>query len=409
MSTPVNKWNLETNTDATGEAGSAANLTTSPPLTYAQRITNRPANYGKPFVPPTPQWYTNTTGTAIPGGTVTPTSIQLFWRSNVGQIAAVPGNKGSNGLDSMGVGAHNLYVNGATSPSFTIRGAKLNHVLTGYWSSATPPVWTPIAPSTTYTIVVEPCDTTQVASGNKSTSLSVTTPAASTTSQQVTTNPTTPGGLALAAPLPVITSNAGGAIQLSWNRVNSATSYEVWDNNTVSTDLLPDLSNPGRYIGDVLLVGAIAQPALPATSVTASTPAYTVPRVPVRLRVRAVKTDSNGTAYSAFSPMLRLTIPAALNAPAAPPAPTLNGTVAAGLIHLNLTAPTVSAAAGPPEWYAVYDGTKRVAYLNAPLGAAPQVTLQYGLSQPYNFTVVCGNSQGASPASTALTGTTPAT
>jgi hypothetical protein len=408
MSTPVNEWNLETNTDLTGEPGSASGLTTSPPLTPAQRIANRPAGYGQKFVPPTPQWYTNATGTLIPGGSLTPTSIQLFWHSNIGQIPATTGNKGSKGLDSMGVGAHNLYINGATSPSLTIRGPKLNHVLTGYWSSATPAVWTPIVPNTAYTIVVEPCDTNQVASGNRSTALSVTTPATSTTSQQVTTNPKTPGNVALAAPLPVITSNAGGAIQLGWNRVPDATSYEVWDNNTVGTTLKPDPNNPGFYLGDTRVIASVAQP--PAgTPVTATTPNYTVPRVPVRLRVRAVKTDANGTAYSAFSPPVYATIPAALNAPAAPPAPALNGTVAAGLVHLNITAPTVSASNGAPEWYAVYDGTRRVAYLTGVLGAAPQVTLQYTVNQPYSFTVICGNSQGASPASAALAGTTPAT
>jgi hypothetical protein len=305
----------------------------------------------------------------------------------------------------MGVGAHNIYVNGAATPSLTIKGPKLNHVLTGFTVSG---VWTPIAPSTTYTIVVEPCDTNQVATGNKSVSLSVTTPASSTTSQQVTTNPRTPGSVALTAPLPVITSNAGGVVQLSWSRVPDATGYEIWDNNTVGTTLKPDPNNPGFYLGDTRIVASIAQTAV-GVPVTASTPAYTVPRTPVRLRVRAVKTDANGTAYSSFSAPVYGTIPAALNAPAAPPAPTVNGTIVAGLVHLNITAPTVSAAAGPPEWYAVYDGTKRVAYLTGALGGAPQVTLQYTVSQTYSFTVVCGNSMGLSPASAALAGTTPAT
>ncbi|KJK56231.1 hypothetical protein [Saccharothrix sp. ST-888] len=405
----MTNWNLETNEDLTSEPGTAAGLTTAPPLTPAQRIAARPANYGKPFVPPTPQWYTNSAGTPIPGGQVTPTTIQLFWHSNVGQIAASANNKGSRGLDGIGIGAHNLYINGATSPSLTIRGPKLTTVLTGYWSAATPPVWTPLAPNTAYTVVVEACDTTLVASGNKSAALSVTTPATSTTSQQVTLPPEPAGGVALAAPLPVLTSNAGGVIQLSWVRSPHATSYEIWDNNTAGTTLKQDPANLGLYLGDTRVVASVPQPALPATTVTASTPAYTVPRTPVRLRVRAVRTDGNGTAYSSWSPTVYATIPAALNAPATASAPTLNGTVSAGLVKLNLTAPTVSTSNGAPEWYAVYDGTKRVAYLTAPLGAAPQVTLQYGLSQAYSFTVVCGNSQGVAPASAALTGTTPAT
>jgi hypothetical protein len=405
MSTPTNAWNLETTTDATAEPGSAAGLTTWPPLTYAARIAARPANYGKPFVPPAPSWRTDSSGNPTPGGAVTPRSIQLSWLHNIGAITPSPGNKGSRGLDSIGVGGHNIYINGAAAPSLFIKGARTNTVITGYSASG---VWTPIQPATSYFIRVEPVDVNLVASGNLGPTLSVTTPAASTTSQQVTTNPKTPGNVALAAPLPVITSNAGGAIQLGWNRVVDATSYEVWDNNTVGTTLKPDPANPGFYLGDSRIISSIAQP--PAgTPVTASTPNYTVPRVPVRLRVRAVKTDANGTAYSAFSPTIYETIPAALNAPAAPPAPALNGTVAAGLVHLNITAPTVSPSNGAPEWYAVYDGTKRVAYLTGVLGAAPQVTLQYTVNQPYSFTVVCGNSQGVSTASAALAGTTPAT
>ncbi|MFI9271829.1 hypothetical protein ACIGXM_14080 [Kitasatospora sp. NPDC052896] len=420
MTTPI--WNLETNSDLTAEPGSAAGNTTFPPETAAQRIAARPSNYGKPFVPPTPIWGVDGSGNPTNGGFITPTSFQLFWHSNIGQIpagskmpplpptaSADPNNLGSKGIDSIGIGGHNIYINGAANPSLFIRGSKLNTVVTGYWSTATPPVWTPVAPSTTYFVRVEPVDTTLVATGNLSATLSVTTPAATTTSQQVTTPPGPPGGVTLVAPLPVITSSAGGPIEITWNRISTATGYEVWDNNTPGDDLQPDPSRPGFFIGDTLIVGSIAQPALPATAVTVYTPNYTVPRTPFRIRVRSIKTDSNGTAYSAFSPTMYGTIPAALAAPAAPAAPTLGGTITAGLVHLDLTEPAVSPTAGPPEWYAVYDGTKRVALLNAPLGTAPQVTLQYAVSQAYSFTVVCGNSLGVSPASAALAGTTPAT
>lgn len=422
MSTPV--WNIETNSDLTAESGSAAGHTTFPPETAAARLTDR-AGASYPVLPSmaTPTWYLDTTGTATPGGKIGPRHIQLFWHSNTGAIpagslmppltptaSADPNNKGSKGLDSIGISGHNIYINGGTNPSYTTHGPQTTVGLTGYWSQATPPVWVPLAPSTTYTITVQPFKLQPGINGltpgtailgTKSASLSVTTPAATTTTQQVTTNPGPPGGVTLTAPLPVITSTAGGPISLTWNRIAGATSYEVWDNNTLGDTLVLDPSNPGFFIGDTRIVASVSQPALPATQVTVNTPNYTAPSLPVRIKVRAVKTDSNGTAYSAFSPTMYATIPAALNIPAVPAAPTVAFTGHNALV--TVVPGTVSSSFGPAAFYNVYDGAKFITQLTAP--TLTTHIIYSGAGVAYSITVVAGNSKGLSAASPATAGT----
>lgn len=434
MTTPIT--NIETNSDLTAESGSLAGRTTTPPETAAARITDRQAvSYPVIPAPPTPIWYTNSSGTAIPGGTVTPTSIQLFWKSNVGAIAAGskmpplpptasadPINKGSAGVQHLGVGGHNIYINGATSPSLRLRGPATTAIITGYFNSSG--VWTLIQPNTTYTIVVEACyptgtlpglqgngPTTPSAlagtgSGNKSASLSVTTPLTTTTSQQVTTPPPTAGGVQLTAPVPVITAPAGVQISMSWNRVSQATGYELWDNNSTTNDLQPDPNNPGFFLGDYK-VGTITQVALPATTVTYMTPAYQIPGVPFRLKVRSVKTDSNGTAYSAFSPVLRGTIPPALTAPATPPAPTAaNNASPAHSVNVTVNANSSFTGGNAPEYYKIYDGATLKTQLTAAQIGTPYQIQYAGSGVNYSITVVAGNSKGLSVASPAATGTT---
>ncbi|AZM47763.1 hypothetical protein DMB38_20010 [Streptomyces sp. WAC 06738] len=155
-------------------------------------------------------------------------------------------------------------------------------------------------------------------------------------------------------------------------------------------------------------IGEVNQPSASTKTVTFTTPNYATPRQPFALKVRAVRTDSNGTAVSDFSPLLRGHLPATTVAPGTPGAPTLTTTpIVGGQVKLTLTPPTVDSTHGAPEWYAVYDGARKVATAYAPLGTAPHVTLQYAAAQTYSFTVVAGNSIGVSAASSALTGTVP--
>jgi hypothetical protein len=414
------KWNIETNSDLTAEAGTAVGLDTLPPETVAGRLSDRAgASYPQKAALTAPVWYQDSTATNIPGGAVRPRAIHLFWQALQGAIPAgskMPPlsptgggdltNKGSKGVANIGVGATNIYVGGVTAaPSLRIKSPSANTVVTGYWSSATPPVWVPIVPSTTYAFVLESCDpVTGVGSGVKSASLSVTTPATSTTTQNVTTPPGAPGGLTLTAPVPVIVSGAGSPLALTWNRVVGATTYEVWDNNTVGDDLTMDPANPGFNIGDVRINAAVAQPALPATQVTVNTPNYQHPGVPVRLKVRAIKTDSNGTAYSAFSPVLNLTIAPANSIPGVAPAPTpTNGS--GHTVSVVINAPTISSSFPPPDYYKLFDGATLKATVAYP-ASAPVVLTYSGTGVAYSLTVVAGNAKGAAAASTAATGTT---
>jgi len=156
-------------------------------------------------------------------------------------------------------------------------------------------------------------------------------------------------------------------------------------------------------------IGEVNQPPAGTKTVTFTTPNYTVPRQGFALKVRAVRTDANGTAVSAFSPPLRGHIPQATNAPATPGAPGLfESPIVGGQVKLTIIPPTVTASSGAPEWYALYDGTRKVANVTAPLGVAPHVTLRYTTGQNYSFTVVAGNSAGTSAPSNALAGTVPA-
>ncbi|MEV0035219.1 hypothetical protein [Streptomyces sp. NPDC050804] len=61
MTTPTNKWNLHTGGDLDAENGSLEDLTTSPPLTPAERLVARAAQvprYGQGSVPPVPVPFT---------------------------------------------------------------------------------------------------------------------------------------------------------------------------------------------------------------------------------------------------------------------------------------------------------------------------------------------------------------
>ena len=402
------KWNLNTTTDLTAEPGSPVGLV-NPPRSAAQHIADRPGGYGEQVVPPKPIWYIGPDGNPHSYGVTEPRKILLFWRSNVGERDAdMTTNyyKGVGGLQGIGVAGHKVTVN--STGEIHHPGAETSLTLTGFWDNTDPdnPVWTQIQPSTSYTITVA-AHNQAGEYGPDSDELTITTPALGYDQQHLTLPPKPPNDVDFAAALPMITSGAGGGIQLRWTRIPGVTKYEIYDNPTAATNEGMDPSRIGLNANDVKR-GEVAQPGS-GTVVTFTTPAYTVPRQTFALKVRAVTTDSNGTAVSAFSPPLRGHLPASTKVPGKPPAPTLTvSPIVGGSVKLTLTPPTIDASNGAPEYYAVYDGSRKVAVINAPLPAAPQVTLSYATGTAYSFTVVAGNNQGTSVPSNALTGTVPA-
>lgn len=401
------KWNLNTSGDLTAEPGTPVGLI-NPPLTPDQRLAARPEDYGEQVVPPKPLWHLGPDGNAHSYGITEPHKILLFWRSNIGQADADLDDRyytGVRGLQGIGIAGHKITVNGTGEVHHP--GAETSATIDGYWDNTDPdaPVWTPIEPETEYTFTVA-AHNQQNEYGPASDPLTVTTPAVGYDQKKLTLPPRPPNDLEFAAPLPLITSAAGGTIQLRWTKIPGVTKYEVYDNTAQDTTDAMDLGRIGLSESDVKL-GEVNQPA-GAGPVTFTTTAYKVPRTRFALKVRAVLTDATGTAVSAFSTPLRGTIPAATVAPGKPNAPTFTtAPTSDGQLQITLTAPTINASNGAPEWYAVYDGTRKVATVSAPLGTAPHVTLQYAAGQSYSFTAVAGNSAGVSPASNALAGTVP--
>ncbi|MEV7902217.1 fibronectin type III domain-containing protein [Streptomyces anulatus] len=402
------RWNLNTVGDLTAEPGTPAGLVNTP-RTAAQRIADRPSEYGEQVIPPKPLWYLDKAGNPHSLGVTEPHKVLLFWRSNVGDAPADLDDgyyMGVTGLQGVGVAGHRVTING--SGEVLQPGGESSATLTGYWDNTDPqdPVWTAIKPETQYTVTVA-AHNQAGQYGPPSDELVFTTPAIGYDRQHLTLPPRPPHDVDFAAPLPVITTAGGGGIQLRWTTVPEVAKYEVFDNPTEGTTDGMDPARPGLNSRDVKL-GEVNQPSAGARTVTFTTPAYTTPRKRFALRVRAVRTDSNGTAYSDFSTPLRGALPASTVAPGKPAAPTLTTSpIVAGQIKLTINPPTINGSNGAPEYYAVYDGTRKVGVVNSPLGTAPHLTLQYAAGQSYSFTVVAGSSAGLSSASNPLAGTVP--
>ncbi|MEW1922313.1 fibronectin type III domain-containing protein [Streptomyces sp. NPDC088360] len=412
------KWNLETNSALTAESGSPLTLT-EPPRTAEERVAQRPADYGDKVVPPKPTWYKTSEGEDTGAGRVQPYEIQLFWRSGIGEIAegsqmpplpplpdAGGSTLGSRGLDHLYIAGHRLTVVG--EGDVIVPGSDTDAIVTGYWDRTDPvrPQWTRIAPETAYTVTVAAYNHDHVY-GPESDPLTVTTPAVGYDQQHNTLPPPAPDNLAFAAPLPVITSAAGGPLVLSWDKQLHVTKYEVYNNPTRETDVAMDPDRIGLDIGDIKL-GEVNQPTGTTQTVTFTTPNLTTPDMRLALKVRSVRTDANGTATSPFSTVLRSQLPPATASPGKAGAPTLTESpVVGGQVKLTVVPPSIGPVNGAPTYYAIYDGTRKVATVDAPLGTAPHVTLSYKAGQAYSFTVVAGNSLGTGAASTALTGTVP--
>jgi hypothetical protein len=402
------RWNLNTTSDLTAEPGSPVGLV-NPPRTAAQHVADRPADYGEQVVPPKPLWYRDSQGAPHSHGVTEPYKVLLFWRSDVGQEDADLDDSyymGVAGLQSVGVTGHKITVNGTGDVHHP--GGETSATIDGYWDRTDPedPVWTRIEPETEYTFTVA-AHNQAFEYGPASDPLTVTTPAVGYDQQKLTLPPRPPNDVEFAAPLPVIASAGGGGIQLRWTKIANVTKYEIFDNTSQDTTEAMDLSRIGLNESDTKL-GEVNQPGAGTTTVTFTTPNYTVPRRRFALKVRAVRTDANGTAVSEFSVPLRGQIPAATNAPGKPGAPTFTtAPTSSGQLQITIVPPSIGTVNGPPEWYALYDGSRKVAVVNTPLGTAPHVTLQYAAGQAYNFTVVAGNSAGTSTPSNALAGTVP--
>ncbi|MFC9505356.1 fibronectin type III domain-containing protein [Streptomyces sp. NPDC057002] len=403
------KWNLNTTGDLTAEPGSAVGLADYPPATPAERLAARPAEYGDQVVPPAPIWYLDTEGDPHSHGVTEPYEFTLFWRSNIGQADADPADSyymGVAGLQGVGVAGHRITIN--TTGELHHPGGESSATVNGFWDKTDPedPVWTAIEPETEYTVTVA-AHNQAGEYGPESDELTLTTPAVGYDLRALTLPPLPPQDVDFAAALPVITTSGGGAIQLRWTKIANVTKYEIFDNSARDNTEGMDPSRIGLFESDTK-IGEVNQPGSGTTVVTFDTPNYTAPGQPFALKVRAVRTDSNGTAYSAFSPVLRGVIPPSSVAPGQAGAPTLTTTpIVNGQVKLTLTAPTIDSTHGAPAWYAIYDGTRKVTTVNAPLGTAPHVTFTYPYGANYSFTVQAGNSAGTGPASTALTGTVP--
>lgn len=412
------KWHLETNSELTAEPGSPVALV-DPPRTAEERVADRPADYGDSVVPPKPTWYKTTEGEDTGAGRVMPYEIQLFWHSNIGQIDAhaqmpplppLPDaggyNLGSRGLNHIYIAGHRITVVG--EGDVLVPGGDTDAIIHGYWDRTDPvrPQWVRIAPETEYTVTVAAYNHDDVY-GPESDELTLTTPAVGFDQQHNTLPPTAPDNIQFGAPLPVITSSGGGPIVLTWDKQPNVTKYEVYTNPTRETDVPMDPDRIGLDVGDVKL-GEINQPGGTSQTVTYTTPNFTVPDQRLALKVRSVRTDANGTAMSAFSTVLRSQLPPATASPGKAGAPTLTESpIVGGQVKLTLAPPSIGPVNGAPTWYAVYDGTRKVATVDAPLGTTPHVTLSYKAGQAYSFTVVAGNSLGVGPASNALAGTVP--
>ncbi|NIY68010.1 fibronectin type III domain-containing protein [Streptomyces malaysiensis] len=408
---------METNSDLTSEPGTPVALV-NPPRTVEQRLVDRPPNYGSAIVPPKPTWYKTVDGQATGAGRVQPFEVELFWHSNIGEIDAhakmpplppLPDaggyNLGSRGLDHIYISGHRITITG--EGDVIVPGSDTDAIIHGYWDRTDPvrPQWVRLQPETDYTLTVAAYNHDN-AFGPESDPLTVTTPAVGYDTQHNTLPPSAPDNLNFAAPLPVITSTAGGPLVLSWDRQPDVTKYEIYNNPARETDVPMDPDRIGLNVGDVKL-GEINQPATGQT-VTYTTPNVTTPDMRLALKVRSVRTDANGTAVSPFSTVLRSQIPPATAAPGKAGTPTLTESpVVGGQVKLTLSAPPIGSVNGAPTWYAVYDGARKVATVDAPLGTAPHVTLSYKAGQSYSITVVAANSLGTGPASTALTGTVP--
>ncbi|MEU1816042.1 fibronectin type III domain-containing protein [Streptomyces roseifaciens] len=452
------KWNLNTTADLTAEPGTPEGLTNWPPVPAQARVDARPNDYGRPPRPPAPLWFTDgaqPTPNPIPGGQVTPTSIQLFWRSNVGEIPkgskmpplppATGGdatNSGSKGVDSAGLDGHFLTITSptiSTAPRIRLVGPEVTTIISGFWYPNPNPgpdvpamLWEPIKPGTAYTIKIrgynsyvafKPADPKRPyveQEGDDSAPLTVTTPAADPNRTDPIINPTPPADVALSSPMALTVGSTQQTIYLRWVRVNTATKYEVWDNNTISntSDLGGmDPARPGLMLGDRKLAD-VPQPTDPTDPnyyvINYRLPAYTTPGQPYALKVRAVRDPGGGRpiTYSDFSPVLRGTVPDATSVPSAPLAPALTETpVVGGLVKLTINPGPVDASHGPAAYYNVLVGGKVVGTVRAPLGAPPHFTYQAppgDSTSTISVTIVAGNSLGATQPGPALSVPIPA-
>ncbi|MGW3275487.1 fibronectin type III domain-containing protein [Streptomyces kronopolitis] len=412
------KWNLETNSALTAEPGSPVALVDEP-RTAEERAADRPADYGASVVPPKPTWYKDHDGEDTGAGRVLPHEIQIYWRSNIGEIAPhsklpplppLPDqggyNLGSRGLDHIYIAGHQITVVG--EGDVIVPGGDTDAVITGYWDRTDParPQWVRVEPETEYTLTVAAYNHDNVY-GTVSDELTVTTPAVGFDQQHNTLPPGPVNDLQFGSPLPVITSSGGGPITLRWNKQLNVTKYEVYNNASRETDVPMDPAQIGLNVGDVKL-GEINQPGGNSQTVTFTTPNFTTPDQRLALKVRAVRADANGSATGPFSTVLRSQLPPATAAPGKAGTPTLTESpVIGGQVKLTLVPPSIGPVNGSPTYYAVYDGARKVTTVDAPLGTAPHVTLSYKAGQAYSFTVVAGNSLGTGTASNALTGTVP--
>ncbi|RST00357.1 hypothetical protein EF910_31980 [Streptomyces sp. WAC07149] len=112
--------------------------------------------YGSAPLPAAPVWVSPSDG-----GNVSYRGMQLYWASNVGDIAGgTETGTGSAGLDGLGVLAHELYIGEGDTPPDTPSlklGPLRNGIISGFNStSGEPPVtsWTPLKPSTSYALQI---------------------------------------------------------------------------------------------------------------------------------------------------------------------------------------------------------------------------------------------------------------
>ncbi|MFF0550831.1 hypothetical protein ACFYUL_17925 [Streptomyces sp. NPDC004311] len=151
---PIEKKRLQLHTggDLDGDRYSTADRDEDP-ATVAEVLADRASwtpPYGSAPLPDAPVWVSpSVDGTPVSAG-----GFRLFWRSDVGDIPAVPGNTGCAGLDGLGVTAHKLYITQAGTPdvSAVVALGPLLNVLVNEWLlSGTPVV---LAPGNDYALQV---------------------------------------------------------------------------------------------------------------------------------------------------------------------------------------------------------------------------------------------------------------
>jgi hypothetical protein len=328
------KTNLLTNVDLTSDREDLTGRTTLPPRTPAEVLADRATwvpPYGQAKAPEAPVWYKAPDGTTdVAGGRVSDVSIQLFWKSNVGNIAdnslmppypptantdpKVRGIPAVKGLDCLGIAGHNIYAaEGTGTPALilTLRRADLDTVITGFYVTTTdpgpPPVttttWVPIKPETVYKFQVEAFafDGTK---GPKSAVLTVTTPKTSDAHDtQAFLVPDPPRDFEVTK----VDDPAAATPKayFSWAQGELATHYELYYRIKTTSAVAMDPARPGLMVGDVL-AATIAAPASPTAPVTADMPV--TPKTAYTVKVRAKRTVGADTSFSSFAPEMVLRI-----------------------------------------------------------------------------------------------------